>query len=75
MIQIRVLFVSGQVGKIGVFSCGPPGMTGGGEQACVYLNKFDGAAFIHHYENLKRLNPRTSTSNDATDQGNIRTEA
>ncbi|XP_030832129.1 dual oxidase 1 isoform X2 [Strongylocentrotus purpuratus] len=40
------------VGKIGVFSCGPPGMTGGVEQACVDLNKFDGAAFIHHYENF-----------------------
>ncbi|XP_063956076.1 dual oxidase 2-like isoform X4 [Lytechinus pictus] len=40
------------VGKIGVFSCGPPGMTGGVEQACVDLNKFDGAAFIHHFENF-----------------------
>ena len=52
MILIGVPFVSKQVGKIGVFSCGPPGMTGGVEQACVDLNKFDGAAFIHHYENF-----------------------
>lgn len=40
------------VSKIGVFSCGPAGMTNGVEQACVELNKFDGAAFIHHYENF-----------------------
>ncbi|XP_071487821.1 dual oxidase 2-like [Diadema antillarum] len=40
------------VGKIGVFSCGPPGMTGNVEQACVELNKYDGAAFIHHFENF-----------------------
>ncbi|XP_071953912.1 dual oxidase 2-like isoform X2 [Antedon mediterranea] len=40
------------VSKIGVFSCGPPGMTNGVESACVEMNKFDGAAFIHHFENF-----------------------
>ncbi|XP_022093825.1 dual oxidase 2-like isoform X3 [Acanthaster planci] len=40
------------VGKIGVFSCGPPGMTNNVEKACSELNKYDGAAFIHHFENF-----------------------
>ncbi|XP_006816664.1 dual oxidase 2-like [Saccoglossus kowalevskii] len=40
------------VSKIGVFSCGPPTMTRGVEKACSALNKVDGAAFIHHYENF-----------------------
>ncbi|XP_013378732.1 dual oxidase 2-like isoform X2 [Lingula anatina] len=40
------------VGKIGVFSCGPPAMTRNVETACTNLNKYDGAAFIHHYENF-----------------------
>lgn len=40
------------VSKIGVFSCGPPGMTSNVEKACVELNKYDGAAFMHHYENF-----------------------
>lgn len=41
-----------QASKIGVFSCGPPGMTSNVEKACVELNKYDGAAFMHHFENF-----------------------
>jgi len=40
------------VSKIGVFSCGPPTMTRGVEKACADLNKTEGAAFIHHFENF-----------------------
>ena len=38
--------------KIGTFSCGPPGMTNGVEAACAATNRFEGPAFIHHYENF-----------------------
>lgn len=38
--------------KIGVFSCGPLPMTSSVQQACEQLNRRDGAAFIHHYENF-----------------------
>lgn len=41
-----------QVQKIGVFSCGPPGMTKNVEKACRQLNKKDQAYFAHHYENF-----------------------
>ena len=41
-----------QASKIGVFSCGPPTMTRGVESACAELNKTEGAAFIHHFENF-----------------------
>ncbi|XP_067871575.1 dual oxidase 2 [Heterodontus francisci] len=41
-----------EVGKIGVFSCGPPGLTKNVEKACQQLNKQDQAHFIHHYENF-----------------------
>uniref|UniRef100_A0A3Q3BIC3 NAD(P)H oxidase (H2O2-forming) n=1 Tax=Kryptolebias marmoratus TaxID=37003 RepID=A0A3Q3BIC3_KRYMA len=41
-----------QVGKIGVFSCGPPGLTKNVEKACQQMNKRDQAHFIHHYENF-----------------------
>ncbi|XP_033120574.1 dual oxidase 2-like isoform X2 [Anneissia japonica] len=41
-----------EVSKVGVFSCGPPGMTNGVDSACSEMNKFDGAAFIHHFENF-----------------------
>ncbi|XP_075883262.1 dual oxidase 1 [Nelusetta ayraudi] len=40
------------VGKIGVFSCGPPGLTKNVEKACQKMNKRDQAHFIHHYENF-----------------------
>nr|XP_020479336.1 dual oxidase 1-like isoform X2 [Monopterus albus]XP_020479344.1 dual oxidase 1-like isoform X2 [Monopterus albus] len=40
------------VGKIGVFSCGPPGLTKNVEKACQQMNKRDQAHFIHHYENF-----------------------
>ena len=38
--------------KIGVFSCGPPGMTNGVEEACAASNRYEGPAFIHHFENF-----------------------
>ena len=38
--------------QIGVFSCGPPGMTNGVEAACAVTNRFEGPAFLHHYENF-----------------------
>ncbi|NXG41576.1 DUOX2 oxidase, partial [Psilopogon haemacephalus] len=41
-----------EVQKIGVFSCGPPGMTKSVEQACRQLNKKDQTYFAHHYENF-----------------------
>ncbi|NXT78254.1 DUOX2 oxidase, partial [Zapornia atra] len=41
-----------EVQKIGVFSCGPPGMTKSVEKACRQLNKKDQTYFAHHYENF-----------------------
>ncbi|NXX85670.1 DUOX2 oxidase, partial [Urocolius indicus] len=41
-----------EVQKIGVFSCGPPGMTKSVEKACQQLNKKDQTYFAHHYENF-----------------------
>ncbi|XP_047396007.1 dual oxidase 2 isoform X1 [Sciurus carolinensis] len=41
-----------QVRKIGVFSCGPPGMTKNVEKACQLVNRQDQAHFMHHYENF-----------------------
>uniref|UniRef100_A0A3Q2P8V0 NAD(P)H oxidase (H2O2-forming) n=1 Tax=Fundulus heteroclitus TaxID=8078 RepID=A0A3Q2P8V0_FUNHE len=41
-----------EVGKIGVFSCGPPGLTKNVEKACQTMNKRDQAHFMHHYENF-----------------------
>ncbi|KAF1386846.1 hypothetical protein PFLUV_G00099100 [Perca fluviatilis] len=41
-----------EVGKIGVFSCGPPGLTKNVEKACQQMNKRDQAHFLHHYENF-----------------------
>ncbi|XP_057693163.1 dual oxidase 1 [Corythoichthys intestinalis] len=41
-----------QVSKIGVFSCGPPGLTKNVEKACQHMNKRDQALFMHHYENF-----------------------
>ncbi|XP_055989837.1 dual oxidase 2 [Sorex fumeus] len=41
-----------QVRKIGVFSCGPPGMTKNVEKACQSINRKDQAHFMHHYENF-----------------------
>ncbi|XP_068961773.1 dual oxidase 2 [Petaurus breviceps papuanus] len=41
-----------EVKKIGVFSCGPPGMTKNVEKACQLINRQDQAHFIHHYENF-----------------------
>ncbi|KAF4017493.1 hypothetical protein G4228_008987 [Cervus hanglu yarkandensis] len=41
-----------QVRKIGVFSCGPPGMTKNVEKACQLVNRQDGTHFSHHYENF-----------------------
>ncbi|KAF1427168.1 Dual oxidase 2, partial [Spheniscus mendiculus] len=41
-----------EVQKVGVFSCGPPGMTKSVEKACRQLNKKDQTYFAHHYENF-----------------------
>ncbi|NWX91519.1 DUOX2 oxidase, partial [Nothoprocta pentlandii] len=41
-----------EVQKIGVFSCGPLGMTKSVEKACQQVNKKDQAYFVHHYENF-----------------------
>ncbi|XP_048338002.1 dual oxidase 2-like [Sphaerodactylus townsendi] len=41
-----------EVKKIGVFSCGPPGMTKNVEKACQKINKRDQTYFVHHYENF-----------------------
>uniref|UniRef100_A0A4W4F1A7 NAD(P)H oxidase (H2O2-forming) n=1 Tax=Electrophorus electricus TaxID=8005 RepID=A0A4W4F1A7_ELEEL len=41
-----------EVRKIGVFSCGPPGLTKNVEKACQQMNKRDQAHFIHHFENF-----------------------
>ncbi|NWY30255.1 DUOX2 oxidase, partial [Pheucticus melanocephalus] len=41
-----------EVQKIGVFSCGPPGMTKSVEQACRHMNRKDQTYFAHHYENF-----------------------
>ncbi|KAF7658751.1 hypothetical protein LDENG_00008450 [Lucifuga dentata] len=41
-----------EVGKIGVFSCGPPGLTKNVEKACQQMNKRDQIHFMHHYENF-----------------------
>ncbi|RXN26191.1 dual oxidase 1-like protein [Labeo rohita] len=40
------------VEKIGVFSCGPPGLTKNVEKACQQMNKRDQTHFVHHYENF-----------------------
>ena len=39
-----------QVRKVGVFSCGPPGLTRGVEKAC--YDASDKTRFEHHYENF-----------------------
>ncbi|XP_068131700.1 dual oxidase 1-like isoform X2 [Hyperolius riggenbachi] len=41
-----------EVKKVGVFSCGPPGMTKNVEKACQMLNKKDQTQFTHHFENF-----------------------
>ncbi|CAO2579085.1 Dual oxidase 2 [Lemmus lemmus] len=41
-----------EVRKIGVFSCGPPGMTKNVEKSCQLINRRDQAHFVHHYENF-----------------------
>ncbi|XP_056428532.1 dual oxidase 1-like [Hyla sarda] len=55
--QFELFFTSLQevhpeVKKIGVFSCGPPGMTKNVEKACQMLNKRDQTQFTHHFENF-----------------------
>ncbi|XP_073799398.1 dual oxidase 1 isoform X4 [Danio rerio] len=41
-----------EVEKVGVFSCGPPGLTKNVEKACQQMNKRDQTHFVHHYENF-----------------------
>ncbi|CAB3980094.1 dual oxidase 2-like [Paramuricea clavata] len=48
----RISDVHPEVGKIGVFSCGPPAMTNGVEKTCAELNINNGPTFIHHFENF-----------------------
>ncbi|XP_069621909.1 dual oxidase 1 isoform X2 [Ranitomeya imitator] len=55
--QFELFFTSLQevhpeVKKIGVFSCGPPGMTKNVEKACQMHNKKDQTHFTHHFENF-----------------------
>ncbi|XP_072881154.1 dual oxidase 2-like [Hemitrygon akajei] len=44
--------VHSEVTKVGVFSCGPPGMTKNVEKACKDMNKRHKMQFHHHYENF-----------------------
>jgi len=41
-----------KVKNIGVFSCGPPGLTKGVEQACINASASTHSQFQHHYENF-----------------------
>lgn len=41
-----------QVRKVGVFSCGPPGLTKSVERACVESSRNTKAMFEHHFENF-----------------------
>ncbi|XP_064597557.1 LOW QUALITY PROTEIN: dual oxidase-like [Liolophura sinensis] len=41
-----------QVRKVGVFSCGPPGLTKGVEKACMESSRTTKALFEHHFENF-----------------------
>lgn len=41
-----------EVTKIGIFSCGPPGMTNNVEKACKQMNKRHKVQFNHHFENF-----------------------
>lgn len=41
-----------QVRKVGVFSCGPPGVTKSVERACVESSRSCKALFEHHFENF-----------------------
>ena len=41
-----------QVGKVGVFSCGPPGLMKGVEKACHEASQLSKTVFEHHYENF-----------------------
>ncbi|XP_053317810.1 dual oxidase 1-like [Spea bombifrons] len=55
--QFEQFFISLQevhpeVHKIGIFSCGPPGMTKNVDKACQLLNKRDQTHFSHHFENF-----------------------
>lgn len=41
-----------KVEEFGVFSCGPPPMTHSVDKACAQMNKYEGSAFVHHFENF-----------------------
>lgn len=41
-----------KVKKIGVFSCGPPGITKNVEQGCIEASNNTRALFEHHFENF-----------------------
>eukprot|EP00731_Ephydatia_muelleri_P031981 Em0023g488a len=38
--------------QVGVFSCGPPSLTNAVGEACSATNRFEGPAFVHHFENF-----------------------
>jgi dual oxidase len=40
------------IGKIGVFSCGPPALSKAVDKAAKHLNKYDNALFEHFFENF-----------------------
>ena len=44
--------INNRTGRIGVFSCGPPGLTKNVDKACKIKNKQDQAQFIHSSENF-----------------------
>ena len=46
------IFCFQKVKNFGVFSCGPPAMTGSVEKACSKLNQYKGASYNHHFENF-----------------------
>ncbi|XP_078479863.1 dual oxidase 1-like [Lampetra planeri] len=41
-----------QAETVGVFSCGPPGLTKMVDKSCRQLNRRDEAQFVHHFENF-----------------------
>ncbi|XP_075923678.1 dual oxidase 1-like [Petromyzon marinus] len=41
-----------QAETVGVFSCGPPGLTKMVDKSCRQLNRRDQAKFVHHFENF-----------------------
>ena len=52
-LEFNVIFLTFQVSKVGVFSCGPGPLTNSISSACDAVNKQRKLPwFIHHYENF-----------------------